>query len=196
MKKILLILFSLLLIQPVMAKNIKVEALSDFSTTNPSETWQIKIVEGFVTKEGRIIQENSIIEGKIIDVTSPKRMKRAASFKFVPLTYLNPDEIEAKNVNGNFVGKYGVITNNKKEFTKSTAITAGSAIVSPLVGISIGVIEGIVKNENGNRAKSAVVQAYKNTPLSYFSKGQDIELKKGDILIINFKTIDEEDSIE
>ena len=43
MKKFLLILSALLIMSPVMAKNIKVEALANFSTANPPKTWKIKI---------------------------------------------------------------------------------------------------------------------------------------------------------
>ena len=52
MRKILLIILFSMLMQPVMAKNVKVESMSDFSTANPPKTWEVKVVEGFVTKNG------------------------------------------------------------------------------------------------------------------------------------------------
>ena len=63
MKKLLLttlIIFGI--ITPAFAKNVKVEALEDFSTANPPKTWQVKIVEGFTTKNGFTVYANSIIE--------------------------------------------------------------------------------------------------------------------------------------
>ena len=52
MKKSLLILFSAILIgiQPVMAKNVKVQSMSNFSTANPSQTLDLKIVDGMVNE--------------------------------------------------------------------------------------------------------------------------------------------------
>ena len=45
MKNLLLTITALLIIAPAMAKDIKVEALADFSTTNPPKTWQVKTLE-------------------------------------------------------------------------------------------------------------------------------------------------------
>lgn len=201
MKKLLYIFFLFLFMQPVFAQNVKVEALSDFSTTNPPKTWKIKIVEGFTTKEGKIVYPNSIIEGDIIEVKSPKRLKRGASFKFVPKTYLNPHEVEKKEVKNDFVGKYSKLASNKKDLAKSTTLTAGNMLISPLVGIGVGLVEGAVKNEKNNRAKSAVISAYKNTPFSYVEKGEELEFKQGDIFVMKFKLNndkeeDSEDNIE
>ncbi|MBQ8636279.1 hypothetical protein IJX73_00650 [bacterium] len=196
MKKILTILSFCLLIQTTMAKNVEVEALSDFSTANPPEIWKIKIVEGFVTNDGKAIHSNSIIEGKITEVVSPKRLKRSASFKFIPLTYYNPYDNEIKEVNENFVGKYSKISNNKKNIAKSTAITASNILISPFIGLGVGIVEGVAKNEEGNRAKSAVVSAYKSTPISYIEKGEELEFKKGEVFIMNFKLNNEENVSE
>ena len=74
MKKIFIILSLFLMAHATYAKNIKVEAMSDFSTANPSETWRVKIVEEFIDDSGFVVEENSIIEGKITDVKSPKRL--------------------------------------------------------------------------------------------------------------------------
>ena len=87
MKNLLLILSLLLIINPVMAKNVKVEALSSFSTANPPKNWKLKVVEGFIADNGIIIHDGTVFEGKIINVTSPKRLKRPASFTFIPQTY-------------------------------------------------------------------------------------------------------------
>ena len=79
MKKFLLILSVFLLVNPVMAKSVKVEAMSDFTTENPKSNWQVKVLEGFVADNGIVVHPNTVIEGKIVDVTSPKRLKRAAN---------------------------------------------------------------------------------------------------------------------
>ena len=60
-------------------------------------------------------------------------------------------------------------------------------LIGSFVAPTVGLVEGAVKNEKGNRAKSAVVSAYESTPLSYANKGKDLEFKKGQIFIMNFK---------
>ena len=105
MKRFLLVLTAFLIINPVFAKNIKVEALSDFSTVNPPKTWKIKVIEGFVADNGQVVNSNTILEGKIIDVASPKRLKRAATFTFVPQTYYDPQVGYTKEVKRDFHGK-------------------------------------------------------------------------------------------
>ena len=193
MKKFLLILFMLLITSPVMAKNVKVEALSNFSTANPPKTWKLKVVEGFVADNGIIIHEGTIFEGQITNVTSPKRLKRPASFTFIPQTYFDPYKGITRDVKRDFQGKYS----SKTEMTagnlaKKGAMTAGNMLVGAFVAPTVGLVEGAVKNNEGNRAKSAVVSAYENTPLSYASKGKELEFKKGQIFIMNFKLKAEE----
>ena len=194
MKKLLLILSALLIINPVMAKSVKVEALSNFSTENPSNTWKVKILEGFVADNGVVVHPNTILEGQIIDVTSPKRLKRAASFTFVPQTYYDPQVGITKDVKRDFQGKYSQRSElDAKTVAKKGAMTAGNILVGAFVAPTVGLVEGAVKNEKGNRAKSAVVSAYENTPLSLANKGKELEFKKGQVFIMNFKLHSEED---
>lgn len=194
MKKILLVLSTLLIMNPVMAKGVKVEALSNFSTENPSSTWKVKILEGFVADNGVVVHPNTILEGQIIDVTSPKRLKRAASFTFVPQTYYDPQVGITKDVKRDFQGKYSQRSElDAKTVAKKGAMTAGNILVGAFVAPTVGLVEGAVKNEKGNRAKSAVVSAYENTPLSLANKGKELEFKKGQVFIMNFKLRSEED---
>ena len=188
MKKILLILSALLIMSPVMAKSVKVEALSAFSTANPSKIWKVKILDGFVADNGIVVHPNTIIEGKVIDVTSPKRLKRAASFTFVPQTYYDPQVGITQDVKRDFEGKYSSKTEmTAKNVAKKGALTAGNMLIGSFVAPAVGLVEGAVKNNEGNRAKSAVVSAYENTPLSYASKGKELEFTKGQVFIMNFK---------
>ena len=194
MKRFLLIFSIFLIINPVFAKNIKVEALSDFSTINPPKMWKLKVLEGFVADNGIRVDANTIIEGQITDVVSPKRLKRPASFKFVPKTYYCPQEGTTKLVKRDFVGKYSSRTEmTAGNLAKKGAITAGNLLVGSFVAPAVGLVEGAVKNERGNRAKSAAISAYESTPLSYANKGKELEFKKGQMLIMNFKLANELD---
>ena len=192
MKKFLYMLSIFLIVNPVMAKNIKVEALSDFSTAAPPKTWRVKILEGFVANNGVVIHPNTIVEGKIVGTTSPKRLKRNATFKFVPKVYYDPQIGYSQEVKRDFEGKYSSMSDlDAKTVVKKGAVTAGNLFIGSFVAPAVGFVEGAVKNEEGNRAKSAVVSAYESTPLSYASKGKDIELKSGQVFIMSFKLKDE-----
>lgn len=192
MRKILLILSLFLIMQPVMAKNIKVEALDKFSTANPPKVWRVKILETFTMDNGIIINQGTVVEGNIENVKSPQRLKRNATFRFVPKTYYDPQNGVEKFVKREIEGKYSSTGNlDKKELAKTGAISAGNMLIGSFVAPAVGLVEGVVKNEDGNRAKSAVVGAYERTPLSYANKGQEIEFKQGQIFTMSFKLKDQ-----
>ena len=195
MKKYLLILGIALLIcnQPAMAENVKVEAMSDFTTANPPSTWNLKIVEGFTTKAGFEVAKGSVITGKITDVTNPKRLKQDASFKFIPVSFYDAKTGETYQVKKDLVGKYNSLGDIKAgDIVEKGAIAAGNHFISCTIGPGVALVKGVVKNEEGNRVKSAAVSVYESTPLSYVSKGKEREIKQGQQFTMNF-TFNEED---
>ena len=196
MKKFLAIIFIMTFVNlsPVFAKNVKVTALSDFSTINPPKSWSVEVAESFTTKSGYEVPAGSIISGKITDVTNPKRLKRNAGFKFIPTSFYDSKTNETYKVNKDYVGKYNFLGDIKtSEVIEKGAIAAGNHFISCTIGPGIALAEGVVKNEQGNRAKSAVVSVYESTPLSYVSKGKELEFKRGQVFTMNFKMLDEED---
>ena len=195
MKKIILLLSALFVMSPVMAKNVKVEALGNFSTANPPKIWKVKVLEGFVADNGVVIHPNTVIEGNIENVKSPQRLKRNASFKFVPKTYYDPQVGTTQVVKRDFEGKYSSTSNlDKKELAKTGAISAGNMLIGSFVAPAVGLVEGVVGNKEGNRAKSAIVGVYERTPLSYANKGEEIEIKQGQRFTMSFKLKGEEET--
>lgn len=187
MKKFgLLFALSMLLTTPAIAKNVQVEALSNFSTDNPPKYYSVKIIETIPTEKG-IIPAGSVLEGKIT-VKDAARLKRDASFTFVPINLTLPDGTYIK-VKKNYKGKYSKQI-DKGEIAKTVALSAGNLMVQ---GFSTGyrAVEGAVKNEEGNRLKSSAVAVYESTPLSYIEKGDALEIKSGEYFYINFKSVDE-----
>lgn len=197
MKKLFMSLFiTACFIQPVMAKNVKVEAMSDFSTANPPQTWKLKVVEPFMSKTDFLVQNGSIIEGKITDVTEPKRLKRNATFTFVPVRFYDENGKEY-DITQDIVGKYSSLSGvSAGTLAKQGAVLVGNKLVDGFFGPGVALVEGAVKNEHGNRAKSAAVSVYESTPLSYANKGKEIEIPKGKIFIMNFKELDDEPTDE
>ena len=196
MRKILLLLILLIFgsFTSVFAKNVEVMALSDFSTANPPSTWSLKVMKGFTTKSGYEVREGSVVTGKITDVTDPKRLKRNASFKFIPVSFYDIKTNETYHVDKDIVGKYNSLGDiTAGEVVEKGAVTAGNYFISSTIGPGVALVKGVVKNEQGNRAKSAAVSVYESTPLSYVSKGKELEVKTGQTFTMNFKIQDEDD---
>ena len=186
MKKIILgIALSILFVAPAYAVNVEVEALSDFSTDNPPQTYSVKIVNPVSTKQG-IIEGGSIVEGKIM-AKGPKRLKQDATFTFIP-TYLVTPEGTVIKAKRNYIAKYKKEI-DKGAIAKTAVLSAGNFAVK---GFSTGykAIEGAVKNEEGNRLKSTAVAVYNSTPISYIEKGNALVIKKGEHFYMSFKLDD------
>lgn len=182
----------LLLGVPAYAKNVKVQAVSGFSTENPPKIWSVKIVEGLTAKNGFVIYAGSVIEGRIENVTDPKRLKRNAGFTFVPVKYYDYYTGKVWDVEQNLEGKYSSLTDvNAKSVAKTGAVVVGNKLIDGFFGPGVALVEGAVKNEQGNRAKSAAVSVYESTPFSYISKGKELCIQEGQVFVMNFKLKDE-----
>lgn len=192
MKKVFVLILLALSCNSVWAKTLNVEALSDFSTANPSEYLEVKILDTYVTKNDFVIHAGSIINGKITDVKDPKRLKRNATFKFIPITYYDYVTERKYNIKKSIVGKYTSHDITPASIAKTGAVAAGNKLIGAFIGPSVAVVEGAIKNEQDNIAKSAAISVYESSPLSYVEKGKDLEIKKGDVFKINFNLGDDE----
>ena len=192
MKKILylLVLIFGLLCQPVLAKTVAVEALNDFSTEKPSARMSIKILEDLAIDDNVVFSEGTVVDGKVVDVTDPKRLKRDATFTFVPLSYVDKNG-KTIDVKGYYPAKYTTKL-SKGELAKNVGLGVGNFFVK---GLSLGysAVEGAVKNEKDNRFKSSVTEVYKDSPLSYVEKGTELVIEKNQMFYLNFKSKDDED---
>lgn len=168
---------------PVYSQTIEVKALDNFSTANPPKTISVQLLEPVEIKKGEFFGEGVILEGNLVDVVSPKRLKRDASFSFEPKKYTGADgnshKIKAK-IKTSYTEPI-----DKKDLAKKTVVSAGNFFVQ---GFSMGVaaVEGAVKNQDGNRFKSSVSSVYEVTPFSYARKGEDLEVKAGQIFFLKF----------
>lgn len=186
----LLVLIFGLLCQPVLAKTVAVEALNDFSTENPSARMSIKILEDLAIDDNVVFSEGTVVDGKVVDVTDPKRLKRDATFTFVPLSYVNKNG-KTIDVKGYYPAKYTTKI-SKGELAKNVGLGVGNFFVK---GLSLGysAVEGAVKNEKDNRFKSSVTEVYKDSPFSYVEKGAELVIEKNQMFYLNFKSKDDED---
>lgn len=192
MKKTILLLIVLLFPVSAFAKNIKVEAMSYFSTETPPETWSVKVAEATETKHGYPIYVGSIIQGRIENVKDPKRLKRNATFTFVPTDYFDSCSQKWFKVEEGVEAKYSFLSDvDAKSVAKTGAVAVGNKLLDGFFGPGVALVEGAVKNEQDNRAKSAVVSVYESTPLSYANKGKQLVIQQGQVFIMNFKGLED-----
>ena len=199
MKKII-IAFVLLLIQISAchaACQMKVVALEEFRTDAPTETIKVKVLQES-TLGKYDIGVNSILECQVLQVVDPKRLKRNASFYVKPISY-TVNNTTCK-IEEDFYGKYSTFVLSKEEIKeippgkviKSAAMTVGNYFVKGL-STCVAFVQGVAKNEKNNRLKSGVVNAYEESPLSYISEGQQLDIKVGDDFYLVFKTKEDEE---
>ena len=199
-KKILLaILFTFMTVHSAFAADqIKVVAMEEFKTAEPSEMINVKVLKA--SSLGKYeLKENYILHCQVLQIVDPKRLKRSASFYVKPVSYTTPDDDTVK-IREELYGKYSAHVLSKDELKeieptkviKSAALTVGNYFVK---GLSVGVsfVEGVVKNEKDNRLKSGVVNAYEASPLSYVEEGEQLDIQVGDDLYLVFKYDDEND---
>lgn len=177
---------------PAFAERLHVQAISDFSTENPSEFITFKALNAIELSSDIKLWGGYVVKARVDEVIPPKRLKRNASFKIIPVSFID-NEGKIYQISEEFVGKFSPkFELNKAELAKNAALGVGSYFVK---GLSIGyhAVEGAVKNEEGNRAKSSVVSVYKNSPLSYVENGQELEIKEGDLFSFTFKVCEDDD---
>lgn len=193
MKKILLTLICLSQISACFAADyLKVTAMEDFSTDSPKETFNVRLREDGTLGKYEL-PTNSILHCQVLQIVDPKRGKRNAVFFVKPLTYIQGDE--TLQIQEDMYGKYTTVVLSKEEIKKlpywkmikNGALMVGSYFVK---GLSIGVafVEGVAKNEQDNRLKSGVTNAYEESPISLVEKGEQLDIKTGDDFYFVFKT--------
>lgn len=176
------------------ATKVEVEAITPFSTLKPTQTMKVITHQKVEFENGVVFEDGTVITGNIIEVTSPKRGKRNASFKFQPTTYFYNGKT-TKIYDDDFVAKYKEKKDlNKGEMALSAATTAGGFLFN-IPGLSQGVsmLKGMVKNQEDNRLKSGVKQVYKDSPLAYVEEGKDVTINPKDVFYLKFKTNKTED---
>lgn len=188
-------LFVLIFAPAVMAMTMPVMSLSEFSTENPSEFIEFQVFKDTEFNAQITLRAGYKVKARVVDVVSPKRLKRNATFSVVPVSYVDFENKEHK-ISDELTGKYSPkFEIDKGAIAKNAALSVGNHFVK---GLSLGyhAIEGVAKNEEGNRLKSGVVSVYENTPLSLANNGVEIQIKKYDCFSFKFKNNKDEDEDE
>lgn len=167
----------------VLAETVEVEAITSFSTASPPASIAVKLNEPLQLTESISLKAGDVIHGDLIDVVSPKRLKRDASFSFKPNFYMEPDG-KTHDIDITVVATYTKPL-DKGDLAKNAALGVGNFFVK---GLSMGAaaVEGAVKNQEDNRFKSSAVSVYEASPFSYAKKGEDLDIKSAQIFYLKF----------
>ena len=165
------------------AQTVEVESLSEFSTATPPASITIKLAEPLELSDELILDMGTTLKGDLVDVKSPKRLKRDADFSFKLKSYTALDG-SSHEVTQDITASYTEPI-DKGQVAKNAAVGVGNYFVK---GLSMGVaaVEGAVKNEEDNRLKSSMVSVYESSPLSLANKGEDIEIKPSQVFYLKF----------
>ncbi len=169
------------------ARTVEVVSQNAFSTANPPSAITVELLDELEISAETTIPAGAQIQGKLVDVISPKRLKKDATFSFQPERYsINGSEYK---LDGTVKAKY-TTTLDKAELAKKTALSVGNHFVK---GLTVGfrAVEGAIENDEGNRLKSGAKSAYEATPLSYAEKGKDIEITQNQVFYLKFPDIKE-----
>lgn len=176
----------------VCAQTVEVMSLDSFSTAAPPSSINIQLIEPLVFDDIDI-KAGAKVKGNLCDVVGPRRLKRDARFSFVPISYIDTDG-KVNYIKDNIKASYSEPL-NKGKIAKNTVLGVGNFFMH---GVKAGeaVVEGAVKNEQGNRIKSACVSLYESSPFSYIKKGKDIKISQNEhfFLKIRYKSNNENDN--
>lgn len=166
------------------AEDMKVMALCDFSTDEPSEI-KVQVLQTVSIDEDVTIDIGSVVVGKMVDIVPAKRLKRDATFSFVPSYFVTPNR-EKYTINRTYTGKFSPkIELDKADLARSAILSVGDHFFK---GISAGfyAVQGAIKDEKGNRFVSSINNVYENSFLSYVEKGGATCIKSKSMFTFKF----------
>jgi len=191
MKNILLkfIFIIFLLTSSVQAKTFKVVSLQNFSTQAPCEFYKIQLLETVTLKNELVLEDGTIIIGRVDRIQEPQRGKRDSYFEITPLFYMH-NGTSQKIIDPNFVVRimgYKPINPGKVVLTTSWKVMG---FIFKGVTQSVSFTQGVAQAPQGQRIKNGFEKVYKDSFLSYIEVGKELEIKTGDILLLKTKKIE------
>lgn len=189
MKKFLIILaFLIFSVMGVQAKNIKVIALEPFSSQNPSSEFAVQTMQDESLDEGTFLPQDTLIYGIILRVEEPRRGKRNAYIEFIPSRLVYDDKTIYIKDSKLVAVITGYTPIDPLDLTLNVARKTANFVFHGAVSAAEFAL-GVVENQDGNRIKSGAMNVYKDSFLTYIEIGEDLNVKKGDILIFKIKRV-------
>ena len=191
----LILVFTLFLTgNAVFAKTIKVlaQSASTFDPLKPPEVFYAKILEKAEAGEGKIVPKGTI-RGNVVKVSTSKRGKRNGYLVIQISGFKREGGLIYEKTRHDIRAK---VTKYKKTDLKELGISGATSIAGLFVehiAIPINFTRGVITPyENKSRLASGVQKAYEKSNLSYISKGEEIDLEKGDLVILTIKLKDKD----
>ena len=174
------------------ASQLHVVSMQEFKTDKPTSEIKVQVIDNATVGKYNF-QTDTILNCKVLHIVAPKRGKRNATFFVQPISYI--EDSKKIDIMEEMYGKYSKFVLSKEElkkippFTvmKKAALMVGNFFVKG-ISIAYSFAEGVIKNENNNRIKSGVVNAYEESPLSYIEEGIELDIKTGDDFYFVFTT--------
>lgn len=170
------------------AKSIKVVALEPFSTENPSPTFAVQVMQDEFLPNETFLPADTVIYGIILRVEEPKRGKRNAYIEFIPQKITYDDKTIDINDSRLVAIIKGYTPIDPVDLTFYVARKTANVVFKGAVS-AVEFALGAVENEDGNRIKSGAMSVYRDSFLTYVEVGEELNVKKGDILIFKIKKI-------
>ncbi len=197
MKKIIYFLVFIIMSPVFAADKLHVSAMNDFSSINPTQNFQVMLVEDGVLN-GIYMLRGDILNCTLNKTTNPTRAKRDAKIYFNVISY--SDKKGTHQIEPKMIAKYAekvlsveeVKKTPPKKIAKKAVGTVGNLFVT---GFSYGVsfVDGIKENKEDNRLKSGVKQVYDDSFLSYAEYGHEVQIKEGQEFYFIVKRAKEQD---
>lgn len=186
-KTILLIFIWFILPLGANAKTIKVEALQDFSTQNPTAVFSVKTTQ-YEEINNNFIEPGTKILGEIIKIQGPKRGKRDGYLEFVPKTWTS------SKTNGKIEVNYtiGRIIGYEPVDPKGLAFNVTRKVANFLLKGAVSAAEfthGAITAEKGQKIKTGLNEVYKDSFISYVEFGENLNIHTGDILLLKLTKV-------
>lgn len=169
------------------AKSAKAMTYGEISTGSPHSWYSFQLIEDLELTENFCIKEGSLITGRLTDIKNPRVGKRDAYIEIKPVQYtfenkiydLSPYKIKLK------IEAYKPI---KAKDVATFAASSTVGILLPGVNESYSFYKGVKSAEEyDNKIKAGIVQVYKDSPFSYIEKGNELNTRQGEIVILKLK---------
>ena len=175
------------------AENVKVSALENFSTLEPTSHINVKVLSN--TKLGQYeLSEGDVLNCEVLKVSHATRGKRDASFVVKPVSITANEE--TIQIEEDFVGGYSKKVLSKEELKNldatDVAIGATKKVGGYFIkgfGQGISFAQGVVQNGGEKPIRSGLKKVYKDSPLSYVEVGQELSITPDDTFYFVFKEV-------
>ncbi len=209
MKKILILLMLLVSASSAFAKNVQVECLTPINSEIESMEFDAKILKDAEFKSGVVFKKNDIVKMQIKDIVSAKFGGRNAYIVVHPKyiieetntedtetekhLHINDSTLEGKTTSIKVLSKADIKQHIHDDW-KDDLKKAGKGVTKKVVNTALPCAEqafqvskGLLKpNEGETRLQSAANNLIDDSPLKHLKKGHDIDIRKGDKIIIKF----------